>query len=142
MSRTIIKIIPLLLLLITGFQCKRNNDPAPQNVLTGKLIASDGCSQAVVEILDGQYDPALVVATWKDTDNDSVYHNVFRLGNVRGACAIEYFGVTKGDTFQFQMDPHPPYQVCNTCNILTLLAMPPVTDNVMNVKKIDVAQPL
>ena len=132
MSRTILKIIPLLLLISSGFQCKRNNDT---NILTGRLVISDGCGQAAVEVLSGQFDPLRVVASWKDPDNDSIYHNVFGLGGVRNACAIGYFGVSKGDTFQFRMDPSPQFLECNTCMIRSILALPPVFHAVKDVKK-------
>ena len=135
MSRTILKIIPLLLLISSGFQCKRNNDTFSHNILTGRLVISDGCGQAAVEVLSGQFDPARVAASWKDTDNDSIYHNVFRLGAVRNACAIGYFGVSKGDTFQFRMDPNPQFLECNTCMIRSILALPPVFNAVKDVKK-------
>ena len=132
MSRTILKIILLLLLISSGFQCKRNNDT---NILTGRLVISDGCGQAAVEVLSGQFDPLRVVASWKDPDNDSIYHNVFALGGVRNACAIGYFGVSKGDTFQFRMDPNPQSLECNTCMIRSILALPPVFHAVKDVKK-------
>ena len=125
----------LLLLISSGFQCKRSH-PSNPNILTGKLIAADGCTQFVVEIINGSFDPSKVVASWTDSDNDSVYTNVFRLTTVRGACAISYYGVSKGDVFQFQFDPNPPNQPCEVCNVMTSLAMPPVSDAIMDVKKI------
>lgn len=120
------------MLVSPGFKCNKGID---YPVHTGKLVASDGCAQFVVEVLDGSVDPALVVDTWKDSDNDSVYHNVFRLKGVRNACAIGFYAVSKGDTFQFQFDPHPQQMTCTTCNVMTTLAMPPVSNAIENVKK-------
>jgi hypothetical protein len=132
MLRRVLPALFLVLLISTGFKCNKGID---YPVLTGKLIASDGCVQFVVEVVDGPVDPALVVPTWKNTDNDSVYYNVFRLTGVRNACAIGFYGVSKGDTFQFQFDPHPQQMTCNTCAVMTTLAMPPISNSIMNVKK-------
>jgi hypothetical protein len=135
MVRPLIRSVVLLLLISSGFQCKRSH-PSNPNILTGKLIADDGCSQFAVEIITGSFDPSKVVSSWTDSDNDSVYTNVFRLTYVRGACAISYYGVSKGDVFQFQFDPNPSNQPCETCAVMTTLAMPPVSDAIMDVKKI------
>src|SRR5258708_684611 len=123
MLRHISQTLLLILLIVSGYQCKKH-DEGP--LLVGKLIAADGCTQYVVEVLDGPVDPARVVDTWTDSDNDSVYHNVFRLTAVRGACGIGYYGVSKGDTFTFRMDPNPQNTLCFVCAAMTTLAMPPV----------------
>ena len=141
MPRTFLKLLPLVL-LFTAFQCKRDNDTSSQNILTGKLVIDDGCGQFAVEVLSGDFDPARVTATWTDTDNDSVYHNIFRLAGVRNACLISYYGVSKGDTFQFRMDPGQPAQICMTCDIRTTLALPPVSNNVRDVKLVKKANML
>ena len=141
MPRTFLKFLPLVL-LFTAIQCKRDNDSSTQNILTGKLMVSDGCGQFAVEVLSGQFDPARVSATWTDTDNDSVYHNVFRLGGVRNACAIGYYGVSKGDTFQFRMDPGQSVLTCTTCDIRTTIALPPISNNVRDVKVVEKANML
>jgi hypothetical protein len=122
----------LILLIVSGYQCKKHKDDSP--LLLGKLIASDGCTQYVVEVLDGPVDPAKVVATWTDTDNDSVYHNVFRLTGVRDACGIGAYGVSKGGVFNFRMDPNPQNTLCYVCAVMTTLAMPPVSDAIKDVK--------
>jgi hypothetical protein len=132
MLRQVLPALFLLLLISPGFICNKGIDIP---VLTGKLIASDGCLQFVVEVTDGSVDPTRVVDTWKDTDNDSVYHNVFRLTGVRDACAIGAYGVSKGDSFQFQFDPNPQHTLCYTCNSMTTLAMPPISNAIKNVKK-------
>jgi hypothetical protein len=139
MLRFISHTLLLILLIVSGYQCKKHKDESP--LLTGKLIAADGCAQYVVEVLDGPVDPARVVATWTDTDNDSVYHNVFRLTAVRDACGIGYYGVSKGDTFTFRMDPNPQNTLCFVCNVMTTLAMPPVSDAIKDVNKTQGAHP-
>ena len=133
MVRLLIRSILLLLLVSFGFQCKRSN--STPNILTGRLIVTDGCAQFAVEIISGSFNSTQAVASWTDSDNDSVYTNVFRLTSVRGACTVGYYGISKGDVFQFQFDPHPSGEPCNTCDVLTTLAMPPVSDAIMDVKK-------
>jgi hypothetical protein len=139
MTRIILKTILVILLISCSFQCKRSNEDYSQYILTGKLVIDGGCRMTgAVEILDGKFDPSKVTASWTDPDNDSVYHNVFRLGGVRDACNLSYYGVSKGDTFRFQMDPHPQNLICYTCMIelSDTAAMPPVPDAVKNVKKL------
>ncbi|HXB93390.1 MAG TPA: hypothetical protein VNU72_13925 [Puia sp.] len=137
MSHKILPLSLLLLLAIAGFQCKKKEDPGP--LLTGKLIISDGCSQYAVGIVSGAFDPTQVTAEWKDPDNDSVYHNVFRLGAVRGACGISYYGVGRGDTFTFRMDPNPQNLLCFVCAVLANISLPPVTDSIKDVTKVGLA---
>lgn len=139
MLRSISQALLLILLTVSGFQCKKHKDESP--TLVGKLIASDGCAQYVVEVVDGPVDPAMVIATWTDTDNDSVYHNVFRLTGVQDACGIGYYGVSKGDTFTFRMDPDPQHTLCYVCALMTTLAMPPVSDAIKDITKIQGAYP-
>jgi hypothetical protein len=134
MLRPFLRTFLLALLILSGFQCKKHTSNGP--LLYGTLIASDGCAQYVVSVFDGPFDPATVVDTWKDTDNDSVYHHVFRLTAVRGACGIGYYGVTKGDTFTFRMDPHPQNMTCFVCAVMTTLDMPPVSDAITDVQLI------
>lgn len=140
MVRLLIRSVLLLLLVSFGVQCKRSNpsnplNPLNPNILTGKLVVDDGCAQFAVEIVSGPFDSSKVVASWTDSDNGAVYTNVFRLTGVRGACAISYYGVSKGDIFEFQFDPNPPNQDCETCDVMTILALPPVSDAIMDVKK-------
>ncbi|HEY4064530.1 MAG TPA: hypothetical protein VGM30_21645 [Puia sp.] len=137
MRHLILRTFLLALLIASGFQCKKHTSNT--GLLTGKLIASDGCLQYVVEVLDGPVDPATVVDTWKDTDNDSVYHNVFRLTGVRDACGIGSYGVVKGDTFTFRMDPNPQHTLCYVCAVMTTLAMPPVSDAIKDINKTEEA---
>lgn len=137
MSHPILRISLLFLLASSGFQCRRTHTDPSQNILTGKLVIDSDCSgQGAVQVLAGQIDSSRLMASWTDPDNDSVYHNVFRIAGVRDMCAISGYGVTKGDTFQFQIDPNPQNLVCNTCAIYTNAAFPPVSNSVMNVKKI------
>ena len=140
MLRYISHTLLLILLIVSGYQCKKHNSNEGP-LLTGKLIASDGCLQYVVEVLDGPVDPAKVVATWKDTDNDSVFHNVFRLTAVRDACGIAYYGVSKGDIFTFRTDPNPQNMTCYVCAVYTTLAMPSVSNAIKDVNKTQVAHP-
>jgi hypothetical protein len=134
--RPFLKPALLLLFVAAGFQCKRDNT---QPILTGKLVVENGCMYSAIEVLGGQFDPSSVSATWKDPDNDSVFHNVFAISEVRNACDISAYGVSKGDVFQFQMDPNPQKNViCNDCMVaFPPPALPPVSDAVMNIKKIN-----
>lgn len=135
MARLVIPAALLVVLAVFGLQCRRSASSSP-NILTGKLIIADGCSQFAVQIIDGSFNPSQVVASWKNPDDDSVYTNVFRLTAVKGACAISYYGVSKGDIFQFQIDPDPQNQTCFVCDVLVAISLPSVSDAIMNVKKI------
>jgi hypothetical protein len=135
MAPIFLKTTLLVLLVSSGFQCRRNNDNS-SHVLTGRLVVDDPCGQFAIQVLDGQIDPAKVVASWTDTDNDSVYQNTFRVSGIRDVCSFAAYTISKGDLFQFELDPNPSTVPCNTCAIRTQLALPPVSNAVKNVKKI------
>ena len=136
MSPILLKTTLLVLLVSSGFQCRRNNDSSSQNILTGRLVVNDPCGQFAIQVLDGQIDPDKVVASWTDTDNDSVFQNTFRVSGIRNVCSFSAYNISKGDLFQFELDPNPSIVSCNTCMIRTLLALPPIANAVKNVKKI------
>jgi hypothetical protein len=136
MGPIFLKTTLLVLLVSSGFQCRRNNDNSSQNILTGKLVIFDPCGQSAIQVLTGQIDSSKVEASWTDPDNDSVYHNVFAVSDISNACSLSYYGLSKGDVFQFGLDPNPSKVVCYTCNDSNPVTVPPVSNAVKNVKKI------
>jgi hypothetical protein len=136
MARYLLPALLLTLLIFPAFTCNKGIASNESPVLTGKLVASDGCSQFVVEVIGGPVDSVRVADTWKNSGNDSVYHNVFQLLAVRDACSIGFYGISKGDTFQFQFDPNPQGLSCNTCAVRTTLAMPPLSASIKDIKKL------
>ena len=101
----------LTLLAGTGFQCKPTRISSS---LTGKLVAVGPCSQYVVQVIEGSYTRAQVDTVWKNTGNDSVFHNVFAVGN---SCTFKLNGLEQGAIFSFEWDPKAPAELCATCMI-------------------------
>jgi hypothetical protein len=131
----------LLLLAFTGFQCKQNNNDAPQSMtlptLTGRLVIFDACGRSAIQVLSGPIDSSRLMTSWKNPDNDSIYHNIFQVGAIRDhVCSLSFYGLSKGDTLQFALDPNPQNITCNMCADSNPVSAPPVFNAVTNVKKI------
>lgn len=131
----------LLLLAFTGFQCKRNNNDASLSpalpALTGRLVIFDACGRSAIQVLGGPIDSSRLMTSWKNPDNDSIYHNIFQVGGIRdNVCSLSFYGLSKGDTLQFALDPNPQSFVCNMCADSNPVSAPPVSNAVTNVKKI------
>jgi hypothetical protein len=101
----------LSLLAGAGFQCKPSRISSS---LTGKLVAVGPCSQYVVQVIEGSYPPTQVDTVWKNIANDSVFHNVFAVGN---ACTFALNGLEQGAIFSFEWDPKAPEELCATCKV-------------------------
>jgi len=129
---------PLLLLLFAGagLQCRRHS--ISQGLLTGKLVVSDACGMSAIEILSGPIDPSKVSASWTDPDNDSVYEQVFKVSGSDIYCNLAAYGLGKGDTLQFELNPNPPDMTCMTCNDVNPPSVPPIYNAIRNVKKLSV----
>ena len=104
--------LPALFGILLFAACKpsRNHSSGP---FTGKVIG-DICSQYTIQLISGDMDPARYLKTWKNTQNDSTYHNVFALSNF---CDFGKYGLHKGDTFQFRLLPDSHAQSCVSCLI-------------------------
>lgn len=111
-------------------QCKKV--PLPSPVLTGKLIINGPCGHYVIRLQKGTIDTANIESTWYDRDNDSTYSNVFTVANL---CTFGNYGLKKGDVFTFEIDPNPPVQKCEICQIA--VATPPKGNAVINIQKVN-----
>jgi hypothetical protein len=141
MKNILINTALLWLLASTGFRCKRNNnDPSltpALPALTGRLVIFDACGRSAIQVLGGPIDSSRLMASWKNPDNDSIYHNIFQVGAIRdNVCSLSFYGLSKGDTLQFALDPNPQHITCNMCADSNPVSAPPVFNAVTNVKKI------
>jgi hypothetical protein len=118
----------LAVICLCTIQCKKNSSGGP--VFTGKLIVNGPCDHYVIQLENGTIDTANIVAVWFDTDNDSVYNNVFTVTNM---CSFGVNGLIQGDVFTFQLDPNMPAQYCPICAIA--VATPQKQNAVVNVQK-------
>ena len=91
---------------------------------TGKVLGNI-CSQYTVQLISGDMDPARYVKTWKNTNNDSVYHNVFAINNF---CYFNTFNLQKGDVFEFNLLPDSAKENCVVC--LVYEPVPPISNTV------------
>jgi hypothetical protein len=140
MKNIITSTVWLLIIVSTGFHCKQNNSATSPSMalaaLTGRLVIFDACGQSAIQVLGGPIDSSRLMTSWKNPDNDSIYHNIFRVGVIRNACSLSFYGLAKGDTLQFALDPSPQSFLCNTCADSNPVSAPPLTNAVTNVKKI------
>ena len=104
--------LPALFGILLFGACKpsRNHSSEP---FTGKVIG-DICSQYTIQLISGDMDPARYLKTWKNTQTDSIYHNVFSVSNY---CDFGKQGLQKGDIFQFRLLHDGPAQSCVACLI-------------------------
>ncbi len=129
MARSILRLIILTLILGSGIMCQPKQVTRP--ALKGKLVLNRACSNFVIQVLEGSIEPAKIDPLWKDSVNDSIYVNVFTVGN---RCTFPS-GLAEGDTLFFALDPNPQPQTCLICQIF--YPTPPVTNDVMDVQKIN-----
>ncbi|HVZ55482.1 MAG TPA: hypothetical protein VG870_02390 [Chitinophagaceae bacterium] len=114
---------------VLNFQCKKSPPGGP--VFTGRLIVNGPCDHYAIQLIRGSLDTARVEAVWHDPDNDSTYTQAFSVFNY---CTFGSLGLARGDTFTFQLDPHPLAQTCPICQIA--VAVPTKQNAVINVQKI------
>lgn len=126
-------VLPALLglLLLYSFHCRRDDASPGDNLLKGKLVINGPCGNYVVQLLEGHMPPEDIVASWKNPQKDSVYTNVFTVGN---SCSFGGNHLAQGDIFTFQLDARPAPQNCALC--LIYVATPPVRDAIKNVQKL------
>jgi hypothetical protein len=129
MARSVLRSIILLFMLGSGVMCQPEQVTLP--ALKGKLVLNRACSNFVIQVLQGSVDPSKIDPLWKDTANDSTYINVFAVAN---RCTFPS-GLAEGDTIFFALDPNPPAQTCQICQIY--YPTPPVMNAVQDVQKIN-----
>ena len=135
MKKTTSNIALLLLLAFSALQCHRSNDSAP--AFLGRLIVYNPCGASAFEVIGGQSNSLRTLSSWTDPDNDSVYHNVFTISDVRNYCTLDFPGLSKGDTVQFYLDLFPKHVICNGCNnAYPVAAVPPVYNAIIYGQKI------
>jgi hypothetical protein len=119
----------VLLILAASVGCQpRQVDPT----LIGKLVIDTSCGHFVVELLQGTADASHFVPEWRDSLTNIVYVNVFGIAN---QCNSGLNGLSTGDRFSFEFDPHPSLVYCPICNFA--YPSPPIVNAVKNVKKIN-----
>ena len=93
-----IQIITLIVLfLIAGFTCKKENDYPISGCLKGRLEIKGICMNYVISIQQGNFDPGWVEASWQDPATGNSYQNVFSLGSY---CSFPA-NIDEGDEFSF-----------------------------------------
>ena len=128
----------LLLFAGAGLRCRRESDLS-QGLLTGKLVIADACGLSAIQVLSGPIDSSKLSASWTDPDNDSVFHQVFKVSGSDIYCNLAAYGLVKGDTLQFELNPHPPNMVCMECADFDPPSVPPIYNAIRNVKKLSSA---
>src|SRR3569832_472393 len=92
--------LPALFGIIFFGACKPSRNHS-SGTFTGKVIGNI-CSQYTIQLVAGDMDPARYLKTWKNSQSDSTYHNVFAVSNF---CYFNTQGLQKGATFQFRLLP-------------------------------------
>jgi hypothetical protein len=99
-------LIPCLFLF--AFKCKKPN--VTSSCFKGRLEVQGACMNYTIKVLEGNMDPDLIQASWKDEHTGKKYENVFRLENV-----CEFPSTIKaGDEFYFKIEKNPA-ENCATC---------------------------
>lgn len=127
-------ILPALMgvLLLYSFHCHKDDKHPDNGLLKGKLVINGPCGSFVVQLLEGSMAPDKIAASWKYSQTDSVYTNVFTIEN---SCTFAGYRLSKGDVFTFQLDPLAPMEYCARCQIY---APTPREQNIVkNVKKVN-----
>jgi hypothetical protein len=106
----------LLLLALSGIHCHRMSIQPPPSVLKGKLVVNGPCGFYAVEVISGNIDSTKIQKTWEylSGKTDSVYRNVFRVSDL---CVFGGYGLSKNDTFSFELTDSVIVQDCMICQI-------------------------
>ena len=122
-------LILLSVICLCNVHCKK--DAPAGTVYTGKLIINGPCDHYAVEVTGGNIDTALVLTSWLNTENDTIYTNAFAVANF---CTFGANVLQKGDVFTFTIDPNQMVQTCPICGIS--VPVPPKQNAVINVHKV------
>jgi hypothetical protein len=80
------------------------------------------CGNVIIKVIDGNYDPSLVVNNWQDPHTGNTYDKVFAVSNF---CALPE-NLTPGQEFSFYFEEGTALNTCVTC--MALRAIPPKTN--------------
>ena len=92
----------------------------------GRLEVKGICSNYTLKLLEGNIDPSMIVANWKDEVTNKTYTNVFALGS---PCTFPAT-LKEGDEFYFTLDTSK--QECAVC-----MAYYPKPEKALAIKVLD-----
>lgn len=95
-------------LLLSNSDCTKKEN----TTYKGKLEIKAACMNYTISVLEGNMDPAKIVADWTDETTHKQYHNVFKLGSPCNFPAR----LQQGDEFYFTIDS-TTVQNCAVCMI-------------------------
>ncbi len=114
MKTIMIGLASLALIVIGQSSCEKSKN-TQANCLRGKVVASK-CMGTVIQITEGNFDPSLVTAKWRDTlliqsgQQPPEFSNVFKLIN-----PCDHQDLTEGKEFYFTIKTHTEAEKCNYC---------------------------
>ena len=88
----------------------------PPSTLKGKLVVSGPCGFYAIQVLSGNIDSTKIQKSWNYQFGgaDTVYTHVFRASNL---CVFGGYGLSRNDTFSFQLTDSVFVQNCAICEI-------------------------
>ena len=95
-----------LFTILSSATCNRSKS----NCYKGRLEIKGICMNYTIKLLEGNIDPSLIEASWKDEHSGITHQNVFGLGSV---CSFPE-GIAQGDTFYFTINNNSD-QPCAVC---------------------------
>lgn len=101
-------LLALPLFAVDNTQCNKAKNPA--TCLKGKLEIKGICSNYVITITQGNFDPSKVAASWTDPESNKTYKNAFKLGS---PCTFPT-NLDEGDEFYFEFVPETRDE-CTVC---------------------------
>jgi hypothetical protein len=109
MKKTAFFLILVFSFSVSAFQCKKNNNSYAGECIKGRLIDAL-CGNIIVQVIDGDYNPSLVVNNWHDPQSGNTYDKVFAVSNF---CDIS--GIIKGQEFNFHFEAGTALNTCPVC---------------------------
>lgn len=98
-------------ILLSFTACKSSNNVSGKKVYKARFEVKALCSNYTFSVIEGNIDPSLVVANYKDETTGKSYKNAFA---VKNPCIIPT-NLKEGDTFYFVIDDNPPKNECVVC---------------------------
>ena len=95
-------------ILLSSSEC--SNKKTTSDKFKGKLEIAGICMNYTIKVVEGNIDPSLTEANWKDETTGKSYSNVFKLGS---PCNFPKT-IKEGDEFYFTIDTVQS-KPCNVC---------------------------
>jgi hypothetical protein len=120
-----------LLTAIIGFavallSCNSQKEAASTTCFKGRLEVKGICANYTIKLLEGQIDPAKILASWKDEVTGKTHTSVFALGS---PCTFPAT-IKEGEEFYFTIDDSK--QNCTVC-----MAYYPKPEKALSIKVLD-----